>query len=681
MSTGTTTPGRAWAAPLIIVAAVVLAYANSLHVPLHLDDTSAIANNPSIERLWPWWQPLAPPAHVTTGGRPLANLTFAFNYALGGTSVRGYHVANLVIHGLAALTLFGLVRRTAGSAIPRATTESAGHPDAPTAIGFSAALLWAVHPLATGTVTYLSQRTEALMALFYLLTLYAFVRSGESAAPRRWQGVSVLACAAGMACKEPMLTAPLVVLFFDRVFVGRSFAEAWRARRGYYVALAGTWLLLAALLTTGLAQRQVGFGLGVSPWRYFLTQGEALTMYLRLALWPWPLVFDYGPAMQPNLVAAAPFAGAIALGLAATAIALGRAPRAGFLLAAFFVVLAPTSSLVPVALQPIAENRAYLPLAALTTLAACAAYRALGVRGTAALLVAVPALMVATHARNEVFQSPQALWRDTIVHRPENPRAYDNYASALADAGRLADAIAVFERALQLNPASANTHAMLAGTWARAGRPDRAEQHFRRALELNPQLDDTRQTFGMFLYHAGRAADAAAELERVLARTRGNAATHHYLALASAQLGRRELAATHFRAALAARPKEPNILASYAGLLAATGHPAEALEQYRAALRLNPRLREAQLGAAAAAIALNRFAEAADHGESAIQLQPTAADAHYYTGVALFGLGRAIDAAAKFEQVLRLDPNHEAARAALAQIRPSGPRADALRQP
>ncbi len=93
--------------------AAVLAYHNSFSGPFIFDDKPAIAENPTIRQLWPIWKPLCPPNHgETVTGRPLLNLSFAANYAVNGLNVWGYHVANLAIHVLAALLLFGILRRT-----------------------------------------------------------------------------------------------------------------------------------------------------------------------------------------------------------------------------------------------------------------------------------------------------------------------------------------------------------------------------------------------------------------------------------------------------------------------------------------------------------------------------------------------------------------------------------------
>jgi hypothetical protein len=140
-----------------IVVAGAAAYHNSLGGPFVFDDPASIVDNPTIRHLWPLDALFSPPSGgVTVEGRPFLNLTLALNYAIGGTRVGSYHALNLAIHLLAALTLFGLARRTlvlfkSGAAV---------------GVAFSIALIWAVHPLQTEAVTYVIQRAESLMGLF-----------------------------------------------------------------------------------------------------------------------------------------------------------------------------------------------------------------------------------------------------------------------------------------------------------------------------------------------------------------------------------------------------------------------------------------------------------------------------------------------------------------------------------
>src|SRR6185312_11084012 len=168
--------------------------------------------------------------------RPVLNLSLAVNYAISGPDPWSYHALNLAIHVGAALCLFGLIRRTAGPAL----------------LAFAVALLWAVHPLQSEAVMYIVQRAESMMALFYLLTMYGFVRGLQGVHRTAWLAVSWTACLLGMGTKEVMVSAPVIVFLYDRTFAAGTFAEAWRLRKRYYLALAATWIpLLAFVARTG----------------------------------------------------------------------------------------------------------------------------------------------------------------------------------------------------------------------------------------------------------------------------------------------------------------------------------------------------------------------------------------------------------------------------------------------
>ena len=272
---------------------------------------------------------------------------------------------------MAGLTLLGLVRRTLQRPVLQERFGASALP-----LALAVAVLWTVHPLQTESVTYITQRYESLMGLFYLLTLYCFVRSVESAAPARWQVLSIGAGLLGVLSKEMIVTAPVMVLLYDRTFVAGSFLEAWRRRWRYYLGLASLWVLLVPLLA-GVHQRSAGFELGVTWWRYALTSCRSVALYLKLAVWPHPLVLDYGPDIVQHAGEVLPYLLVLAVLVAGTLVALWRRPVLGFAGAWVFVILAPTSSVVPLAGQPTAEHRMYLPLAAMIGLgvvgAACAA--------------------------------------------------------------------------------------------------------------------------------------------------------------------------------------------------------------------------------------------------------------------------------------------------------------------
>ena len=181
---------------------------------------------------------------------------------------------------------------------------------------------------------------------------------------------AVVACALGMGTKEVMATAPIVVLLYDRCFLAGSFREAFRRRWPMYVGLAATWAILGALVIAYPWGAATGAGFGLAeagPWEYARTQPGVILNYLRLSFWPSSLCFDYSWPIATSAGQIIPAAAVIAALLAATLWALRRAPALGFLGAWFFLILAPTSSFVPIITEVAAERRMYLPLAAVVS--------------------------------------------------------------------------------------------------------------------------------------------------------------------------------------------------------------------------------------------------------------------------------------------------------------------------
>src|SRR5262245_14343423 len=358
----------------LIAGAGLLAYANSLSGSFILDDISAIVENHGIRDLSRLSTVLMPERELPVAGRPLVNVSLALNYALGGLDVRGYHAWNVAVHLGCALLVFGVVRRTllANRVDGKLRERSLD-------LAFAVSLLWALHPLNTEAVDYVTQRTETMMGLFYLLTVYASIRALEAATElgcgvephKSWSGwpfVGVLACASGMACKESMVTAPILVALYDRVFAFGSIRDQLRERWRLYAGLAAGWLVLALLLSSGPRIHSAGLASGVSPWTYLLNQAVMIVRYLRLALWPTSLVVNYGWPVQLTLGEVLPQALIVMGLLVGTIRAMMRWPSLGFLGASFFLTLAPTSSVVPIATEVGAERRMYLPLISVVVL-------------------------------------------------------------------------------------------------------------------------------------------------------------------------------------------------------------------------------------------------------------------------------------------------------------------------
>ncbi len=654
----------AWAVALVISLATFAAYRNTFSAPFVFDDLQSITFNPTIRQ---FGTALNPPggAGETVGGRPLLNLSFAINHAISGREVWSYHAGNLVIHVAAGLVLFGLMRRTLLLPALRPRFGGAALP-----VACVTAAVWLLHPLQTGAVTYVVQRAESLMALFYLLTLYCFVRGG-----RGWLALSVVCCALGMACKEVMVSAPLIVLLYDRALVAGSFREAWARRKGFYLALAATWLLLAWLVVqAGTRGNTAGFGGKVGVWSYLLTQAGAISIYLKLIVWPAGQIFDYGTATVKSLADVWPQAVLIA-GLAGAAVwLLVRRPIAG--LAAFFVfaVLAPSSSFVPVWTEPVAEHRMYLPLAAIVAGAAAASWLWAGrkrplVWGCAWCAAGV-ALFALTVRRNAVYETELSLWGDTVRKAPGSARANNNYAKALAEGKNPGEALAYCRRAIDLDPEFSAAYNNCGYTLSKLGRFGEALPYFDKALGLRGHgMEIVLCNRGYALYCFGRLGEALADCEAAL-KIRPDyeeALSNYGNALHAA--GRSDEALVQLDKAIALAPGLASAWNNRGNIFSARGADREeALRCYKRAAALAPAMWEALDNAGRYALSLGRNEEALPYLETAVAHAPDEAAARCLVATALARTGRFDEAAAQAREALRVNPQSVAARELLSRI-------------
>ena len=443
----------------------------------------------------------------------MSNLSLALDYAMAGRSVRGYHVTNLALHAATAALLYLLLAGTLRRRWPTLPSE---------ALAFAVALAWTVHPLQTEPVAYAVQRTELLFGFWLLVTLWAADRAWDGR--RGFEALAVAACALGMGTKETMVAAPLLVGIWD-VVIRRAGWREFRMRRRLYLGLAATWLILAGLLATGeqwgVATVRRG---GPTPWGYLCAQAPVLLHYLRLCVWPTGLrlVYDW-PASRPLAEALVPGAAVVAL-LGGGLFALARRHWLALPAALFFLVLAPTSSLLPLPTEVVAERRMHVPLAAVIVVLAAglvAAERALGGprpgRVTAAVLVGLCLpLAVASRQRLRAYASPVTLWADASLKSPGSAVAHYNLGNAFNREGRLEEALAEYSEAYRVDPHYWEAHSNRAALLIRRGRLDEAAAELRATLALRPDHPPSHLNLGTYLATRGRTDDARREFETAL---------------------------------------------------------------------------------------------------------------------------------------------------------------------
>ena len=561
-------PRAAWP-PLVIAISGVLVYLNSFKGAFLFDDLKRIVANRHIRSVGAAWDTLS------TSRRPAVNLSLAVNYHLDRLEVWGYHLVNIAVHVLAALILYGIVRRT----LLRLSPASPSRRAVPW-LALAVALIWVVHPLQTQSVNYLVQRSESMMGLFYLLTLYCVIRGADSGRSKPWHAAAVLACALGMGSKAVMISAPLIVLLYDRLFISKSISRILRRRWGLYGSLAVTWLVLVfcgvarGVLDPSLETSTVGFGYkGVTPFEYARTQPQIILHYLRLCFWPGQLCLDYGwPVAESwaRILAASLVVGGLGLG---TVWALLRRPWLGFAGAWFFLILAPTSSFVPI--RDLAfEHRMYLPLAAVVVVvvvtvqwlvtSGCARFGAKpGVhREVKACLLAVVAVALGlrTLVRNLDYRTPVAMWTSVVQVRPEHARAHQNLGFELSNLGQ----------------------------------SERAIEQFRQAVDLDPGFAEAQHSLGRELTVAGKPAEGIPYLQEAVRLDPNHDRAHTNLGITLAQLGRLDEAVSHYRRALEIKPRSADTHYALGAALLRQDKVAEAVEAFEETLRINPRHRNAR---------------------------------------------------------------------------------------
>ncbi len=548
----TTIDATVWLAEAALALALLLAYSNSFQGAMIFDDGDSIRENSSIRQLWPLTTVLWPPnpSGRTVDGRPLVNLSVALNYAISGLDVWSYHVFNLAVHTFATLALFGLVRRTL--LLPKFRERFAAPA---TGLAFTMALVWGLHPLQTESVTYIIQRAESMMGLWYLTTLYCVARGEASEHRMGWGVAAVLACLAGMATKEVMVTAPVVVFLYLRVFVFGSWKETLHQRWRLLAALASTWLLLAALV---ISQKDrggsAGYGSQLTATQYAATQLPVVVYYLKLCFSPRPLVLDYGVRMVADRGQIIACGMLVLLLIAGTLWALRRQPWIGFLGSAFFITLSPSSSVVPVLTQTVAEHRMYLPLAAVVSLVVMLCFlgwqrlqRSLPAgsglvnpRRLPIALVTLVALLLGlqTWLRNLDYRTVFSIWKDTAEKQPMNARAHAVLAGLYAHAGDDEASLRHADLAIKLNAEDSAPYHTRGTLRLQVGEHERAVADFTKAIEIKPRFAEAWHNRGVAHRRLGRLEPALADFNRALELDPGLRVAYRNRALVLAALDR-----------------------------------------------------------------------------------------------------------------------------------------------
>ena len=545
---------------LALVTVTLLAYIPALSAPFVMDDVPAIVDNASIRRLVPPNSAFSPPPDLAVSGRPVVNLTLGFNYAIndllgvdqrrdpdGPSKTIGYRLMNVIFHLCTGALLFGILRR----AMRESTIPDEWRAIADPLAGAVCAV-WLLHPIQSEAINYVVQRTELLASLFYVATLYASLRAWEahSASSRtRWYVAGVLAAMLAMLSKETGITIAVIVIFYDRVFKfpdWRTVLRPGNSRSWFYLGLIAVCVGTYALFAAGARGDTAGFGTGMAWYGYLYTQCWAIAHYLRLMFWPAGQSVDYGTELIKGFGGVPGLALLVVLGMV-TLVSVARVRTLGWLAfigAWFFVLLSPSSSVVPIPTEVAAERRMYLPSVAVVAAVVVAAewlrrryFASISARRFVTSFFGIAAILaIATGMRSYEYANPELLWRGVVRHVPGNPRGYTNLGSALLRESppNVSAADSMFRRAMAIDTTCHFGCAPLAKLLAARGDTAEAEQLFERTLHFDPGNAPVERRYALFLMQRGSFDRAVPHLQRVASEF---PTPEHLVVLAAAEVG------------------------------------------------------------------------------------------------------------------------------------------------
>ncbi len=496
------TPAPSVAAGLLVV--VALTFANAVGNDFVFDDYLLVVDDPAVR------VPLR--AGLSTGSyRPLRTLSYRLDYALGGMSPRIFHVSNIVYHGVTVLLVCAAVRASGASIWGAA----------------AGALIFAVHPVQTEAVTYVSGRRDLLCGLFFIAGYLAYLgyRRGGG-----WRALLLVIAAYALAVlsKEMAVTLPLVCLLFDRWQVRRgqrgeerpsdsSSRMCMRAALAVVVITGAAVLALAYWAHAPHISRLIRWH-GGSVGANFATVARVWAHYLWLLVWPARLTADYSDgafavsthALDPRALGSAAIVALLAIGAWRS---WRRGGLARFGAAWWAVTLLPVSHLIPYR-ELLAEHYLYLPMCGVAFLVAGAvdgvALRAPERRRLLALgvLAVACALAVRTAARNRDWRDQLTLWSATTAAVPKCARAQFNLGQAYYARNRLAEAERSWRAAQALKPSDPGIMLALANASYRLGRYDRARADVAQALRLRPNDPEAETLAGWIELDSGNPGRA-----------------------------------------------------------------------------------------------------------------------------------------------------------------------------
>ena len=657
---------------LVLLAALVFAvYSNSLQVPFLFDDISNIKENPHIQLAELSLKEIAEAAlNSPLRNRPVAYISFAFNYFLHGYEVFGYHLVNILIHLANGLLLYLFVKQTLRfPCILKRYRQSKWIP-------FVTTFIWLVHPIHIQSVTYVVQRMNSLAVLFYMLSFILYIKARSVGPPKKSWALyigSLLAGFLAFASKEISATLPAFIILYEWFFF-QDLDRSWLKRNLIRLLMLLPVLVLITILYLGI--HPLERILAAYEIRDFtlvqrvLTEFRVVVFYLSLLILPLPsrlnLQHDFvlsNSIVDPPSTLIAIITVVLLLGLS---IFLARRDRLiSFCILWFLGNLVIESSVI--GLEIVYEHRNYLPsmLTLLMIVSLALQYNRLqvyiiGVICSVALLFALW-----TYQRNYTWTDDLLLWQDSVDKSPLMARPRNNLANALSRRGQHAAAIEQLELAIQLRPGNARTHFNLANEYREAKKANEAVEHYTLAIKFLPDFVFAHNNLAVLLNDMGMIPQAIEHYLQALEIDPVFVEAHNNLGAAYAKQGDYQKALQYYEKALSLNPgdvyAQKNIASVYNELgsqLAKQGMTSQAIEHYSQALRFWPDYADIHFNLGMQLAKQGMTSQAIEHYSQAIKIEPTFFEAHTNLGIALAKQGDYRKALKHFKEALKANPNN-----------------------
>lgn len=504
---------------------------------------------------------------------PLTTLSHMLDCQLYGLNAGAHHATNILLHTLAVLLLFRVLQQMTGALWKSAMV----------------AALFAVHPLHVESVAWVSERKDALSAVFFFLMLGAYVRYLRGPAIGRYLLVAAM-FAAGLMAKPMLVSAPLILFLVDywplnRIRDPRSKVRSRRTQsqsRGHGSVVSSLIVEKIPLVVLSVSSGVITFTLqkratGAIPPLPLLWRVEnaiaSYVIYIWQTVWPTRLAVFY--PHPNNTLPASEVIVASGLLLAITAAAIIFRVKRPYLFTGWFwylVMLLPVIGLIQVGEQGHADRYTYLPHVGLFLLAVWGiADVATSRQSTSRIAVTTAAVIIVALAsvafvQTSYWRNSETLWTRALAVTSENDFAHNNLAYLLADRGELDDAISHFEAAAKIrsrkrdkhyNAGSAFVEMNLADALAQKGQSDEALRHYEHAIQLEPNYADAYYNRGTVLFELGRIDEAIADWETTLRIQPTDADAHTWLGNALLRTGSPREAIANYEKALALAPQDP----------------------------------------------------------------------------------------------------------------------------